>query len=116
VCPLSRAGDVALTLLESLIALVIVGLFAVGTLEALQVSSASSRNAADWATAIAYADAAMEEARLASRTTEARTAKAPAGFTAITERMEREDGLQEIVITVAMPGGSRFHLRRLAAR
>lgn len=104
-----------MTLLESLIALVIVGLFAVGTLEALQASSAASRNSASWATAVAYADETMEEARLSSRGA-THTATAPIGFAAITEKTERGDGLEEIVVTVTMPGGSRFHLRRLAAK
>ncbi len=102
-----------MTLLESLVALVIVGLFAVGILEALQVSAASSRNAADWAIAVAYADETMEEARVFP---DSRVTRAPVGFSSSVERLARENGLEEIVVAVRMPGGSRFFLHRLASQ
>lgn len=105
-----------MTLLESLVALVIVGLFAVGTLEGLQTSSRSTRSAADWVTAVALADEAMEEARILPGATGNDAARLPKGFAAVTERRPRENGMQEIVVTVTMPGGSRFSLRRLAAQ
>ena len=49
-----------MTLLESLVALVIIGLTAVGFLELFQGTSRSSRDADAWLQAVAYAESAME--------------------------------------------------------
>ncbi len=105
-----------MTLLESLVALVIVGLFAIGVLETLQVSTANTRQAADWATAVAYADATMEEARLGTSGRAPDPVRAPRGFSAETGRKDRGNGLDEITVRITMPNGSEFLLQRLAPR
>jgi len=104
-----------MTLLESLVALVIVGLFAVGILEALQVSGASARTSGDWATAVAYADATME-ARVAPTGSEPGPLPPPPGFGAALTSRDWSEGVAEFVVTVTMPNGSRFLLRRLARK
>ena len=101
-----------MTLLEAVTALVILGLAAVGFLEAFQANGRSKRHAGDWVQAVAYAEAAMEETKLAA---------APVSDTLATgfsRRVEVEPwpnahGLARVTVTITMPNQGAFKLQRL---
>ena len=108
---LSRKG---FTLLEALVALVILGLVVVTYLAIFGSSSQGVRNAETWAQAVAYAENAMEEAKLDPRF--ARTAGVehlPGGFERSVQRRSSEEGLEVVTVVVSLPGRGRFTLSRL---
>jgi type II secretory pathway pseudopilin PulG len=102
-----------MTLLESLVALVILGLSAVGFLELFQRITVTTRDTAAWTRAVAVAEWSMERAVL--------------GTPALSDTV---DGLprrvvvqpwrgrvREVVVTVELPApqGARVELRRLVS-
>jgi type II secretory pathway pseudopilin PulG len=105
------------TLLESLVALVILGLTAVGFLEAFQATSRSAREASAWVQAVGYAEASMEQSKLG-------TAADPfadslvSGFSRDIEvrPWPGSRGVEQITVTVSLPRGGVFMLHRLVAR
>jgi type II secretory pathway pseudopilin PulG len=93
------------TLLETLVALVILGLAGVGFLEAFQATSRSSADAAAWVEAVGAAEAAMEETKLGTPPmSDARVDVRPWPGAA---------GVELVTVTVALPDGGSFVLRRL---
>jgi type II secretory pathway pseudopilin PulG len=100
------------TLLEALVALVIMGLAAVGFLEAFQGASRSARDADTWAQAVSHAEAGMESALLG---VDAREDSLPGLGRRIEARAWRGD-VDEVTVTVTMPRGGRYVLRRLVRR
>jgi type II secretory pathway pseudopilin PulG len=101
-----------MTLLEAVVALVILGLSAVGFLEAFQTTSRSSRDAAQWVQAVSYAEAAMESTKLPAA---APTDTMPSGFsrTVVLEPWPNAAGLTRVTVTVTMPDQRAFTLQRL---
>ncbi|MEX2282458.1 MAG: hypothetical protein WEE89_08235 [Gemmatimonadota bacterium] len=101
-----------MTLFEALVALVILGLSAIGVLEALQMNSRATREAVVWTQAVGYAESAMEETKLGV---------SPASDTLATgfSRVVRAQpwpavpGLQRVTVTVTLPRGGAFVLERL---
>jgi type II secretory pathway pseudopilin PulG len=102
-----------MTLLESIVALVILGLAAVGFLELFQRASVATRDAASWSRAVAVAELTMERAVL-------RTAASGDTVDGTGRRVELRPwtgGLREIIVTVDVPPpvGARVVLHRLVA-
>jgi Tfp pilus assembly protein PilV len=102
-----------MTLLESIVALVILGLAAVGFLELFQRASVATRDTAAWSSAVAVAELSMERAVLS-----------PVSATDSVHGMRRQveirpwkAGLREIIVTVDVPppAGASVVLHRLVA-
>ncbi|MSR22510.1 MAG: type II secretion system protein [Gemmatimonadetes bacterium] len=105
-----------MTLLESLVALVIIGLTAVGFLEAFQTTSRSTRDAEVWVQAVGYAEASMEETKLGTFLRDPTALDAlPASFTddIVVEPWAGARSITQITVTVTLPGGGTFALHRL---
>ncbi|MBM4184964.1 MAG: type II secretion system protein [Gemmatimonadetes bacterium] len=105
-----------MTLLETLVALVILGLTAVGFLSAFQATSRSIREAETWVQAVGYAEASMEQSKLASGS-DARALREvlPQGFAREVgvRPWPSSPGLEQVTVTVTLPGGGTFQLHRL---
>ncbi len=101
-----------MTLFEALVALVILGLSAVGVLEALHVNSRSTREAVVWAQAVGIAEAGIEETKLGAAPS---SDALPAGFARAIDAQPwpAVPGVQRVTVTVTLPGGGSFVLHRL---
>ena len=97
-----------MTLLEAILALVVLGLTATGFLGVFQQSARSARDAAQWTRAVAYAESGMEAAAVGVSPLDTL-----AGWTRSLDARPRADGLTELAVTVSSPDGVRFTLRRL---
>jgi type II secretory pathway pseudopilin PulG len=104
-----------MTLFESLVAIVILGLAAVGFLGAFQATSRSTRQAGEWVVAVGHAEAAMEETKLGISTGNALGDSLPGGFTrtVAVQPWPELAGMERVTVTVTMPGGGAFSLERL---
>ena len=100
-----------MTLLEALVALVIMGLAAVGFLEAFQGAGRAAGDAQAWAQAVAHAEAGMEAAVLGVEATDSLP-----GLGRRVEARAWRGGVDEVTVTVSMPRGGRYVLRRLVRR
>ncbi len=108
---LGRAG---LTLLETMVALVILGLVVVGYLEVFAATARSTRNAEVWSQAIAYAEEGMELAKLNPDAMQGRGVESlPGGFERRVEVRPYSRGLEQLTVVVALPDGGQFALERL---
>ena len=108
----NRSG---LTLLEVMIALVILGLVATGFLETFAGALRATADARTWAQALVYADAGQESVKIEGVARAAGT-EVPlgGGFSRrITLRPWRE-GVTRATVTVTLPSGARYELERLA--
>ena len=103
-----------MTLLESLVALVILGVAAVAFLGALHVTSSSTRDMEVWLEAVGYAESTMELTKLGAGAATALDVQ-PTGFSReVTEtRWVGGRGLDEVTVTVALPEGGHFEVHRL---
>lgn len=101
-----------MTLLESLIALVVLGLSAVGFLDLFQEVSARTAATASRAQVVAVAEATMEHA-LAEPSGAVPTYPDSAGLRRRVELRAHATGLRELVVTVERDGGGRVSLHRL---
>ena len=101
-----------LTLLETMVALVILGVVVIGFLEVFQGSTRLSRDSEAWATAVAYAEDGMEVAKLETQLRSSHDVL-PGGFERSVETRVWRDGIQLVTVRVAMPGGGRVSLDRL---
>jgi type II secretory pathway pseudopilin PulG len=94
------------SLLETMVAIVILGLVGVGFLQTFQATSRSTRDAEAWVRAVSAAEAAMEETKLGV---------APAAGAAVEVRpWPGAPGVDVVTVTVALPDGGSFVLQRLA--
>lgn len=100
-----------MTLLESIVALVILGLAAVGFLELFQRASVATRDTASWSRAVAVAELTMERAVVQSTA----VSDSVDGISRRVEIRPWTNGLREIVVTVDVPppAGARVVLHRL---
>ncbi len=100
-----------MTLLESIVALVILGLAAVGFLELFQRVSVSTRDTASWSHAVAVAELTMERAVLSADA----STDSIGGMRRRVELRPWKHGLREIVVTVEVPPplGASVVLHRL---
>ena len=100
-----------MTLLEALVALVVLGLSTVGYLEVFQAATRSGRATGDWIAAAARAEAAMEDGVAARR----RGLVAPAvrdGATRV-DVVPLGGSLEDVVATVRLPDGQVLVVHRL---
>lgn len=105
-----------MTLLETVIALVILSLAAVGLLELFEGSSRSASDAEAWVTAVAYAEEGVEAARIGpSGVEEYRKRRVISGFSREVRVVPSDEGLEDIVVTVSLPRGARYVVHRLAS-
>jgi prepilin-type N-terminal cleavage/methylation domain-containing protein len=106
-----RAG---VTLLETMIALVILGLVVTASFGLYGSALGSARSAESWSVATAYAEQGMELAKLDLAEMVGRSPEAlDGGF----ERQVRAEpvgsGLSEITVMILFPDGGAFEVRRL---
>jgi prepilin-type N-terminal cleavage/methylation domain-containing protein len=100
-----------LTLLEVLVALLILSVVVAGYLELFHGSHVLLARSREWSRAIAYAADGLEQAKLG----ETRAVSLPGGFRRQVTSAMWEPGLDVITVTVTLPDGARFDLRRLRA-
>lgn len=107
----SRAG---LTLLEVMVALVILGVVATGFLEALAGALRGTADASTWAQALVYGEQGQELIKVEGldRVSGAEVALG-GGFTRRTTVQPWADGVARATVRVTLPNGARFELDRL---
>ena len=111
---MTRSSERGLALLEVMVALVILGLVAVGYLELLQASHGLVLRSRMQAQAVSYAAAGMERAKLELPNLEPKpTELLPGGFRREVVALHWRTGLAMLTVSVYMPGGARFDLARL---
>lgn len=102
------------TLLETMVALVILGLVATASLELFGSALRSARSAEEWTTASAYAEEGMELAKLDLRGAVARGAEMlEGGFERRITWRVGGGGVGRVTVAVALPDGSVFEVDRL---
>ena len=101
-----------LTLLEVLVALVILSLVVAGYLELFHGSHELLARSRVWTQAIAYAADGMEQAKLG----ETNPVALPGGYRRRVTSAPWAGGIDVITVTVTLPNGARFDLRRLRAK
>jgi type II secretory pathway pseudopilin PulG len=103
-----------MTLLESLVALVILGLAAVGFLELFQRVSATTRDTVAWTRAVQVAETTMERAIIGEQVQATDTLD---GLRREVRVRPWRAGLREISVTVHLPppGVAQVEIRRLVA-
>jgi prepilin-type N-terminal cleavage/methylation domain-containing protein len=102
------------TLLETMIALVILGLVVVGLLQLFGLAVRSSRSVEAWTRGVAYAEYGMELAKLDPDAAVGRGfERLPNGFARQVTTRAWSDALRVATVTVAFPDGGRFVLERL---
>jgi prepilin-type N-terminal cleavage/methylation domain-containing protein len=101
-----------LTLLEVLVALMVLSLVIAGYLELFHGSHVLLARSRVWTEAIAYAADGMEQAKLG----ETNPVELPGGFRRRVTAATWGPGLDMITVTVTLPSGARFDLRRLRAK
>jgi prepilin-type N-terminal cleavage/methylation domain-containing protein len=107
----SRRG---LTLLETMVALVILGLVVLGYLELFGTTVRAAGGAETWSQAVAYAEEGMERVKLDPREEVSRGGEAlPGGFERHVRAEPWSGGLQRVSVVVMLPGGGEFALDRL---
>lgn len=113
VSPVSRAG---LTLLEVMVALVILGLVATGFLESFGGALRATAQSRTWAQALVYGEQGQElikvEGLARARALEARLG---GGFSRRVAVLPWQEGVVRATVQVTLPDGSRFDLDRLVA-
>lgn len=107
----SRTG---LTLLEVMVALVILGLVATGFLETFAGALRSTAGARTWAQALVYAEEGQEAMKIGgtARMAEGDTPLGGGFSRRIALRRWRE-GLTHATVTITLPNGGQFELDRL---
>ena len=98
-----------LTLLEVLVALVVLSLVGLSSLQLVHQSHGLIGSARRWSDAVAYAQDAMEEAKLGVNAGDA----LPGGYRRQITREQWQPGFDRITVTVFLPGGGQFALNRL---
>jgi prepilin-type N-terminal cleavage/methylation domain-containing protein len=106
-------GRRGVTLLEVMVALVILSLVGVSYLELFRQNHRIVADSRQWSAAVSYAEDAMEQIKLRGVPAQAAAEDLPGGFTRqISARLWRP-GLTLVEVTVGLPGGARFDLDRL---
>ncbi len=103
-----------MTLLESIIALVILSLVAVGALGIFQQANRAAFDAQAWTVAASLAEQGMEAAKIGGRTVaDVDSHSLPSGFTRRIDSKPGPIGLREVLVTVDLPGGGSVVAHRL---
>ena len=108
---MSRRG---FTLLEAMVALVILGLVVVGYLEVFSSAVRTVQHTETWTQAVSYAADGMELARLDLAGTLARGREhLSGGFARQVQMQPAGEGLRLVSVTVLFPDGGEYTLHRL---
>jgi prepilin-type N-terminal cleavage/methylation domain-containing protein len=102
-----------LTLLEVMVALVILSLVGLAYLELFHQSHRIAADSRQWATAVGYAEDAMERVKLQGAPAQVVVEDLPDGFKRQTSAQLWKPGLSVVEVTVGIPGGRKFDLHRL---
>lgn len=103
-----------MTLLETVIALVILSLAAVGLLELFERTSRTASDAQSWVSAAAYAEQGVEAAKIGDVALRALPAQRLApGFSRKVEKGALRNGIADVVVTVSIPRGGQYVVHRL---
>ena len=102
-----------LTLLEVLVALVILSLVGLAYLDLFHQSHRIATNSRQWTAAVGYAEDAMERVKLQGAPAQPAVDDLPGGFKRQTSAHLWKPGLAVVEVTVALPGGGKFDLDRL---
>jgi prepilin-type N-terminal cleavage/methylation domain-containing protein len=103
-----------LTLLEVMVALVILGLVATGFLEAFAGAFRATADARTWAQALVYAEEGQETVRRdTDRQLPRREEALGGGFVRQISLRPWREGVNRVTVTVTLPTGARFELVRL---
>jgi type II secretory pathway pseudopilin PulG len=106
-----------MTLLEAMVALVILGLSAIGFLDVFQTASRSAVDAVSYTQAVAYAEEGIEAASLggaARRAADVTTL--PDGFTRSIDVRPWRGRVEDVAVTVTFPRGGKVVVHRLVSR
>jgi prepilin-type N-terminal cleavage/methylation domain-containing protein len=106
----SRTG---LTLLEVLVALVILGLVATGLLDTLASTLRNTTEARSWAQALVYAEQGQQMVDVEGLRSAGIDEPLGGGFTRRLEVRHWGQGVSRATITIILPDGERFELDRL---
>ncbi len=103
-----------MTLLESVIALVILSLSAIGALEVFQQTNRSVEEAREWTVATAYAEQGIEAAKTGMPALiEALAAPLAAGYSRKIITSPEQFGLNDVSVVVGLPNGASLTVHRL---
>jgi prepilin-type N-terminal cleavage/methylation domain-containing protein len=102
-----------MTLLEVMLALVILGLVGLGYLELLHQSHRLISDSRRWSQAVGYAEDAMEGVKLRGVPMHPVLDDLPGGFRRQVSATLWRPGLTAVQVTVTLPGGGKFDLDRL---
>lgn len=103
-----------MTLLEVLVALVILGTLAVGLVEVLAGTARVASDADEWSRAVALAEHRMEGLKIDPAPAGAAIERLPGGFTRrVDERPWTLPGFTVVTVEVTLPRGARHTLVRL---
>jgi len=106
-----------MTLLEAIVALVILGLVVLSYLELFAGTVRSSDQAQTWSQAVVYAEDAMETAKLSrGRPLATAAERLGGGFERRVEVNPYRPGLERVTVVVSLPQGGAFELERLVSR
>jgi prepilin-type N-terminal cleavage/methylation domain-containing protein len=107
----SRRG---FTLLETMVALVILGLVVLSTVQLLGTTVRATRNVDSWTAAVAYTEEGMELAKVDLATMLVRGREPLAdGFVRLVRARPAGEGLQLVSVTVLFPDGGEYTIDRL---
>jgi prepilin-type N-terminal cleavage/methylation domain-containing protein len=98
------------TLLEVMVALVVLSLVALGYLQLFQGSHRLVGAAREWSRAVEYAEDATERAQLDEQSLLGTSESLPGGFRREITRRPWQPGLTLVTVTVFLPGSGRFEL------
>lgn len=103
-----------MTLLEVLVALVILGTLAVGMIEVLAGTARVASGAEEWSRAVAHAEHRMETLKIDPAPPGAAVEHLADGFTIrVEERPWSTPGFMVVTVEVGLPGGGQHTLVRL---
>lgn len=103
-----------MTLLETVVALVILSLSAIGVLGIFQQTNRAAVDAQAWSAATSYAEEAVEAAKIGpAALRELDASRLPAGFDRRIETRAAEHGLVDVSVRVTVPGGASMVVHRL---
>jgi type II secretory pathway pseudopilin PulG len=106
-----------MTMLEALVALVILGASAAGFLGVFQNGARAMQSASEWNRATAVAEAALEEsvrARIAG--TDAETLRDASGIQTRIQAQQWSDRVDDVIASVTLPDGRSLTVHRLVRR
>ena len=103
-----------MTLLETVVALVILSLSAIGVLGIFQQSNRNAINAQAWSVATSYAEEGVEAAKIGQAALrELDASRLPPGFSRRIDVRPAAHGLSDVAVTVSVPDGASMVVHRL---